>query len=87
MEELAPALTGYEGVFAGINDLLEDGLGLGILSEEEEALALDGPGKTLGSVEGAVLVGSALPFVKVGSGLLALLGTPLEKAFLATLVV
>ena len=55
MEQLAPALAGYEGVFARVDDLLEDGLGLGIVLEEEKALALDGPGQSLGGVEGTIL--------------------------------
>ena len=87
MEQLAPTFTGNERILARIDDLLEDGLGLRIVLQEEEALALDGPGQALGGVEGCIPVRRTLPLVQIRGSLLALLRAPREKALLATLEV
>ena len=80
--EILPVLfAGNQGILAGVDPLLESRLRTGIILREEESLTLDGPGETLGHLDGGILVRGALALFQVRNGGFALGGDPLEEIF------
>jgi len=87
MEEVGKLTAGHQGVFAGVDDLLELGLGLVILLGKQQRLAGQRVGKAFGDAIGTELVRRALALSQVGLSLLALFGDPLEILLLRHLAV